>query len=429
MESGSVTTPFGRRSMTLAMLSRQVASQQIVANKSVDKWKLFRNLCIAKPRLGVTDRALAVLNALLSFYPKNELAEEHGLVVFPSNVQLSIRAHGMAEQTIRRHLAALIAAGLLIRKDSPNGKRYARKRRSGEIGEAYGFSLAPLLARSEELEQLAADVDEERLCLQRLRERLTLCRRDITKFVTAALDEGCDGHWLNFRFQLEAALERLPRVPDVKQLSEAVAELERLRREVINQLERQENFGKQSGNPNQTERHIQNTESESINEEAVVVCANEERASQAMPNRGLRRSSAFLSERQSESTFPPLSLPLVLQACPRITDYGPHGRVSNWQELLSASHVVQSMLGISASAYRDACSVLGLQQASILIACLLERAEELSSPGGYLRELTRRAAQQKLAIVPMLLTLLKTKSYEVHRTHQISVNKPMPTLC
>src|SRR6218665_1833432 len=140
MESGNVTTPFGRRSMTLGMFASQVASREIEPDKSVDKWKLFRALCEARPLLGVTDRALAVLNALLSFYPKNELSEEHGLVVFPSNAQLSLRAHGMAEQTIRRHLAVLIEAGLLIRKDSPNGKRYAHKSRSGEINEAFGFS-------------------------------------------------------------------------------------------------------------------------------------------------------------------------------------------------------------------------------------------------------------------------------------------------
>src|ERR1700754_147201 len=107
MERGSVTTPFGRGSMSLAMLANQVASHEIEADKSIDKWKLYRALCEAKPLLGISDRALSVLNALLSFHPRNELSEEHGLIVFPSNAQLSLRAHGMAEQTIRRHLSAL----------------------------------------------------------------------------------------------------------------------------------------------------------------------------------------------------------------------------------------------------------------------------------------------------------------------------------
>ena len=111
--------------MTLAM----VASQVIVPaeGKTIDKWKLYRALCEARLRLGVTDRALALLNALLTFHPGNTLSADQGLVVFPSNAQLSARAHGMAEQTIRRHLAVLVDAGLIARKDSANGKRFASK--------------------------------------------------------------------------------------------------------------------------------------------------------------------------------------------------------------------------------------------------------------------------------------------------------------
>jgi replication initiation protein RepC len=131
--------------------------------------------------------ALAVLNALLSFYPQPSLSEEAGLVVFPSNAQLSLRSHGMAEQTIRRHLAALVDAGLLTRKDSPNGKRYARKDRSGSIREAFGFSLAPLLARAEEIERLAAEVVAEKLYVQRLRERISLSAARYRKLIDAAV--------------------------------------------------------------------------------------------------------------------------------------------------------------------------------------------------------------------------------------------------
>ncbi|MQW02920.1 replication initiation protein RepC, partial [Sinorhizobium meliloti] len=198
MEIGSVTTPFGRRSMTLALLAGQFISRDIEAGKSVDKWKLFRSLCAAKRRLGISDRTLAVLNALLSFYPENTLSGETSLVVFPSNVQLSLRAHGMAEATLRRHLAALVDAGLVARKDSPNGKRYARKTRDGAIGAAFGFSLAPLLARSGEIERLAAEAEADRMELQRLRERLTLCRRDIAKLIDVVLVE-VPGDWTSMQ--------------------------------------------------------------------------------------------------------------------------------------------------------------------------------------------------------------------------------------
>ena len=131
METGIATTPFGRRPMSLALLAAQNDSNEIPDGKAVDKWQAYRDLCEGKSVVGIGDRALAVLAALLSFYPDDELSEENGLVVFPSNRQLILRSHGMSEPTLRRHLAALVENGLIIRRDSPNGKRYARKGRGG----------------------------------------------------------------------------------------------------------------------------------------------------------------------------------------------------------------------------------------------------------------------------------------------------------
>ncbi|NEJ47604.1 plasmid replication protein RepC, partial [Rhizobium leguminosarum] len=166
MESGYVTTPFGRRPMSLGMLASQQLAETIEPGMKRSKWKLFRAICEARPALGVSDRALTVLDALLTFYPDDEISEEKGLIVFPSNAQLSLRARGMTPATLRRHLAVLVEAGLILRKDSPNGKRYARRDRAGAIGEAFGFSVAPLLARAVEIESLAAQAVADRELLR-----------------------------------------------------------------------------------------------------------------------------------------------------------------------------------------------------------------------------------------------------------------------
>ena len=144
------TTPFGRRSLTLAMVANQASARDFAdrpgtSETVVHKWRLFRALTEAKAPLGVTDRALSVLHALLSFHQETALtlpaadrrADDEdgegsaGIVVFPSNRELSIRAHGMAPATLRRHLACLVDAGLIIRRDSPNGKRFARRGQGG----------------------------------------------------------------------------------------------------------------------------------------------------------------------------------------------------------------------------------------------------------------------------------------------------------
>ncbi|WP_374997561.1 MULTISPECIES: helix-turn-helix domain-containing protein [unclassified Agrobacterium] len=107
-------------------------------------------ICEARPSLEVTDRVLAVLDVLVTLYPADELSGERGLIAFPSNTRLSIRARGMAAATVRRHLAVLVDAGI----DGGEGQRHREtlrapwKGRAGEVEEALGFSLALLLARS-----------------------------------------------------------------------------------------------------------------------------------------------------------------------------------------------------------------------------------------------------------------------------------------
>jgi replication initiation protein RepC len=101
----------------------------------------------------------------------------------------------MANATLRRHLAALLDCGIILRRDSPNGKRYARKGRGGELEDAFGFSLAPLLARAEEFHQAAERVRADGRALKLMRERITLQRRDIAKLIEAAIEEGAPGAW------------------------------------------------------------------------------------------------------------------------------------------------------------------------------------------------------------------------------------------
>ena len=188
MEPYQSTTPFGRRTLTLAHVAAQLTTKAIPEDKPVHKWNVFRAICTARERLGVSERAIAILNALLTFHPETALTGAE-IVVFPSNEQLMLRAHGMPPTTLRRHLATLVDAGLIIRRDSPNGKRYARRGRAGQIELAFGFNLSPLVARSEEFETLAEEVMADARALKLVRERITLCRRDIVKMIATGVEQ------------------------------------------------------------------------------------------------------------------------------------------------------------------------------------------------------------------------------------------------
>ncbi|MFD1330204.1 plasmid replication protein RepC [Mycoplana ramosa] len=403
MQSGYVTTPFGRRSMTLALVKGQFEAANIRPGKSVDKWKIYRDACDARVLLGLRDRALAVLNALLSFYPEPELSDGSNLIVFPSNAQLSARANGIAGSTLRENLALLVHAGLIHRNDSPNGKRYARKGRDGTIEAAYGFNLAPLLARSEELAQLAQQVAEERRRLKIVKERISICRRDIRKLITAAMEEGASGDWGMAEAHFVAAVGRLAKAKTEPELTDCLEELTLLHAEVVNLLELQLISQKSDTNDAECRQHIQNSNTESSNE--LEPGSREERGEPAV------RTSEPL--REAIRAFP---LGMVLRACPEIAMYGPGGAISSWRELMTAAVVVRSMLGVSPSAYQEACEVMGPENAAVAVACILERAGHINSAGGYLRDLTRKAARGEFSLGPMLMALLRLNGKPVQST-------------
>ena len=411
MQTTNVTTPFGRRPMALALFKRQLQTAEFKPGKPVEKWKVFRDACEAREHLGLQDRALAVLDALLTFYPESELNSEHGLVVFPSNAQLSIRAHGITGTTLRRHLAALVESGLIQRRDSPNGKRYAHRDREGEIEQAFGFDLTPLLARAAELAALAQEIAAERLRLRRAKEALTICRRDVRKLITAAIEEGAEGDWDVIEAMYVGLVGRLPRNPERSQVETILDEMQLLRSEIINILETQVKSANMDGNATQNGCHIQNSKPESIHESEPS--SRKEQDESPAQEQYVQSSAKPAPVMEQLKVFP---LAMVLRACPQIADYGPNGAIAHWRELMGAAVVVRSMLGVSPSAYQEACEVMGPENAATAMACILERAGHINSAGGYLRDLTRRARLGEFGLGPMLMSLMRANSGEERRT-------------
>ncbi|MER8950669.1 plasmid replication protein RepC [Mesorhizobium sp. M0809] len=400
METGIATTPFGRRPMSLAILAAQNDSREIPKDRVVEKWQVYRDLCEGKSIVGIGDRALAVLNALLSFYPDSELSEENGLIVFPSNAQLSLRAHGMPEPTVRRHLAALVDCGLIVRRDSPNGKRYARKGRGGEIEEAFGFSLAPLLARAHEFEAAAERVRAHNRALRLMRERITLHRRDIQKLVEAAVEEDVPGDWGGLWKRFRAVVEAIPRRASVVELEPIVGDLAALHDEVDKLLEVHMKSTNPSGNDYQNERQQSDSNTDSIFEFEPAL-----------------EKSGSTAEPRTRTAEPPKTYPLglVLKACPEFSDYAVDG-IGNWRDLMITAAQVRGYLGVSPSAYEEACHVMGQEVAAMVIACIVQRAQHINSAGGYLRVLTEKARAGQFSVGPMLMAALKANGATARMT-------------
>lgn len=374
------------------MMAAQASAKSCPDDAAAHKWKVFRHLTEAKDRLGVGDRALAVLSALLTFHPDTALAPGVDLVVFPSNRELSVRAHGPAPATLRRALSQLVEAGLVIRRDSPNGKRYARRGKAGEVAQAFGFDLTPLVVRSAEFERLAEEVRAETKARQLLREEISLHRRDLSKMLAFAFDQAFAGPWRGLADRFYGLGAMPPRSAELPLLSTLVAELRLIRLDVDKWLTDALNSENSIASESHPETHHQNSKPDTPNESEPSL--REGWADGVMLDPETRRSP--------QRAYP---LGMVMQACPDIMLYARHGIVS-WSDLVTTADLVRRTLGVSPSAWEEAKSALGEEPACVVIACILQKGTAINSAGAYLRKLTDLAKAGKFSLGPMLMALM-----------------------
>jgi replication initiation protein RepC len=449
METHIATTSFGRRPATLGRIAAQLQIKRAVdeagkpgsnAPAAVNKWQICRTLTEIRERLGVSDRSLSVLNALLSFHPETALSlpkpradaigEGDGtgqgastscdLVVFPSNRQLGHRAHGMAPKTLWRHLTALVETGLIIRRDSPNGKRYARKDASGQerFSDAFGFDLTPLVARATEFEVLAEELRAAQKRRTLTKERISLLRRDVTKTIALGLDEGLAGDWEGYRQRAMALMTPLRRIRDDRDLEALQSGLGALRAETAKALELHINARNMSSNDRHDGQHQSNSNTQWFSE-----------LEPASTEGGLGEVEAARTEVAATDKTPKVQsypLGMVMEACPDVREYAPGAKVKGWSDFLAAVGTIRPMIGISPDAWREAQELLGRVEAHVVVATILQRSihsseaeptpgstviavngsPAIQSAGGYLRALTEKARAGEFALGPVLMALI-----------------------
>ncbi|MEL6594406.1 MAG: plasmid replication protein RepC [Pseudomonadota bacterium] len=380
----------------LRVIERPEAS---VPARPVNKWELLRELSKAQAAFGVSERDLTVLQGLLSFFPDDALGGNAEMVVFPSNKAICERLNGMPCSTMRRHLARLVEAGLLQRRDSPNGKRYVRKH--GEDRVAFGFDLSPLYCQSEEIARAAEAVREAEERVRRLREVVSLMRRDL-----AALAEFGDemqpglGFWDQLRDKAALTARALRRKLSIEDLAAYRADLEALldqARNIIDGPETEE----MNTNDAQSERHRHNSNKESIDFEPALEKSG---VAAGVPDVDTNEPVADVDE-QDTRHLPKIPLHLVIAACPSLKTFY-QGEIRHWHQLYDAACHVRPAMGISASAWEEAQRFMGPEQASIVVAAMLERFADIRSPGGYLRALTTKAAAGEFSCGPMVMALI-----------------------
>ena len=398
-------TPF-RRAADLVQIRRTLDVRAASAAAApVDKWEALRVLRQARTRIGVSDRQLTVLQALLSFVPGTELrAGAPSCVVHPSNATICDRLNGMPCSTMRRHVAALVEHGLVARRDSPNGKRYVR-RRGGER-EVFGLDLSPLAVRMDDLRDAASAQHEEECARRDLRHQAALMRRDLLALVDCGSEHRLDpGAAASTRTLVADSFRALRRKLSLSAITVIVDALRAAVQAVRESLD-VDRAAQVSTKDVEHERHILGSKEEES--EGSIEPTLHSAGSSASSSVTCRRSEHDEGFRNLEP-----NLAMLIAHCCDVEPYA-DGPVRNWSEATRSVETVYPMMGISADLWAGARVAMGERMATACVLTILQRFATIRSPGGYLRKLTVEARAGKLSADVLIGTLRNKSTAGVH---------------
>ena len=301
-----------------------------------DIWAVFRALRDTRSLFGLRPGHVQTLQAMLSF-----LKPGHGDTVFASNNEICRRVGGIDERTLRRHIDRFVELGFMKRHDSPNRKRYRVKSSEGQ-SISYGLSLAPLLARADELLATAQAMENAR------RDRVFLRKQILTKL--AQIDDGDPENELTH--QIRRVLRRKLSITEYRAL---LGELEAQYKQMSTAVDAPEKV-KLPANDGQTVRHHSKSKIE---------------------NKDLK------SETGSET----LPLRTLTAVCNHATSFATNS-LRNWHDVERHARTLAQMMGIHESTFEKAARKIGSQKASCAIFIILQMSNRIRDFGAYFHSIT-----------------------------------------
>jgi replication initiation protein RepC len=319
---------------------------QIAMSKSSDpRWKALETVQAARQGLDLRDRDIAVLRGLLTLIPAE--AWEGPLMVHASNAVLQERCGGMEERTLRRRLAHLCAQGLILRRQSPNRKRFTLRDGEGRILVAYGFDLTPLREALPRLQDMA--------------EALAFEAREIKTLRSLLRDRIYHADQAGLPVLHPALLRRKCSAADLRQ---AIAEMDN----IVNATP------VLSDSDSQIVRHIQT------------------------------------SNKDSEIKTPDcdLALETCLEALPDARAFA-ENRPETWNEVSDLAEALAPAIGVAPDLLGQARALLGAKGASLAILALVQAYGRIKAPARYLHALLQRAKTRPPALGRMFRAILAPK--------------------
>jgi replication initiation protein RepC len=310
-------------------------------------WASIDRLKVIRKDLNLSDRDCTLLNCLAALALKRDRAGD--LVVFASNKMLSLKANGMDIRTLRRRLANLIENGIIRRRSSPNGKRYAHQDATGNVITAYGLDISPLLERLHEFRERVA-LEQERQAIHKVaRDRLSLLRmsfpvdseEDII-LRTALRRRSTTTAQMEYLIKLFTAVNVVEAQPnDLDALAETA---------ILSATHGQNDLHLQSSKHNKYERKKDAEESENLKLRTNLECHE------------------------------------VMSACPEAMCFAKE-EPRSWSDLYAFSRWLAPMIGIKSNLVDQAEHALGKTNLAMTILAIVQMSGSIRNPGAYLRSL------------------------------------------
>lgn len=411
------------RKVTPGML----ASQRLAMSNDIPdhgKSEVAIALKRAAQPLGLSSTAYHVLDILLGLSKPEDWSGANRPVVAISNEKLASYV-GRSERTVIRAIKQLVEARILAYRDSSTGRRWVHRNDNGDITYAYGLDFTPARIRYREIKRLADQWQAELNAQREARRAVTKLSRAIVDIIEATTDVDLS----DFRDQMTAIME------SGKGVQEKMVLLQDLQDLLIEAVTAgHEQAQKSPNNQNMTGEHdmsvtplfITNSQNSCTNKRTSAsadetnpktdaaygdeIAPEKEQAAGpgGKSGRNTGQKGAGKADFTHSGPLDAVSISLLESACTTVqNDFGLSFK--SWPELMSAAEVMRLGIGLSESAYAEACGRLGRQAAAAILAVVAEKAlrdpERISSPGGYFRACCDRAAEGKLALARSLFGL------------------------
>lgn len=421
-------TPVGLAAQRAA---RRYAGDRTLAVKRTEALQLAKRAAAA---LGLKAAKIAMIDKLFGYSPSADWNSKNANpIVWPSNDVLA-RQLGLSVSTARHHLRGLAAAGLIAHSSHPTFRRRGVRDKDGNILEAFGIDLSPIIMRYGELLSIAEAYEHEGRERRVLSYRRTQIRREIEAVLVAARRDELAGGWQHFHARLDRLRENLP--SDLREFRELIEALSVLREEV------EEAYRRSSQRSNldtavasfsqvQTTADLPSVEGSRISPPAETdrlitgaplrpaLLTSGRRLAEAPPAAGTDGRPAL----SPADDIGNVSLGLMRAACPALQKHVPEV-FDSWTALRSSGRRLCAAATINTQVWTEAEGYLGPDAAIAALAVTVQRADDgqVANPGAYLRRLIQRGRNGQLRISRSLFALAGAKDGGV----LIHSSRPVP---